>query len=186
MNMIGDHSSWRSPPISLPRVSKLYQWLLDSGSLSARIGQHFARFNLIRLNQHLARPHADEAAVLGVRAGTHVLVREVILCDGEIPLVFAHTVVARDASQSAWHALRNLGTRPLAQLLFNDKQISSGELHFRYLNKDHPLMAKIRLNLPMQPHYRYWARRRVFEKAGKRLLVTEVFLDAITKVVTDR
>jgi chorismate lyase len=174
-------NGWRSPPIGLLRASKLYPWLTDSGSLSARIQQHFAQFNLVRLNQKLAPAHADEAALLGVRASTHVMVREVILRDGETPLIFAHTVVARDAAQSAWHALRKLGTRPLAQLLFNDKRIESGALRYRHLNTAHPLMAKIKTALPNLVPQRCWARRRVFEKAGQRLIVTEVFLGAITE-----
>ncbi len=182
MSNIDANNGWRSPPIGLLRASKLYPWLRDSGSLSARIHQHFVNFNLIRLNQKLAPAHADEAALLGVRMSTGVLVREVILRDGETPLIFAHTVVTRDAAQSAWHALRSLGTRPLAQLLFNDKQIISGHLSYRHLNTVHPLMAKINAALPQLKPRRYWARRRVFEKAGQRLIVTEVFLSAITEV----
>jgi chorismate lyase len=181
MKIIDLNNGWRSPPIGLFRASKLFPWLTDSGSLSARIQQHFQRFNLVRLNQQLARAHADEAALLGVRVSTHVLVREVILRDGDTPLIFAHTVVARDAAQSAWYALRNLGTRPLAQLLFNDKRIESGALRYRHLNTTHPLMAKIKAALPALAPQRYWARRRVFEKAGQRLIVTEVFLGAITE-----
>lgn len=175
------NNDWRSPPIGLFRASKLYPWLTDGGSLSARIQQHFAHFNLIRLNQKLAPPHADEVALLGVRMSSGVWVREVILRDGDTPLIFAHTVVARDAAQGAWHALRKLGSRPLAQLLFNDKQIVSGHLSFRHLNTAHPLMAKIKSALPQLAPQRYWARRRVFEKAGQRLIVTEVFLSAITE-----
>ena len=181
MNDVDIKHGWRRPIFGLLQASLLHEWLRDEGSLSARIVNHFQHFNLVRLNLRLARPHADETALLRVRAQSYVLVREVILRDGTTPLIFAHTVVARGAVQSAWQQLRNLGTRPLAQILFNDPKISAGCLSFRHLNTAHPLMAKIKQHLPTLKSQRYWARRRVFEKGGQRLIVTEVFLDAITE-----
>ena len=179
------NNGWRRPKFGLLRASKLYSWLSDEGSLSARIQRHFDNFNLRRVRQEPACAHPDEWELLRVRPRTQVIVREVILRDGDTSLIYAHTVVARDAERRAWRALRKLGSRPLAQLLFNDKTITPNALQFRHLNTAHPLMAKIRATLPALTRslasQRYWARRRVFERDGQRLIVTEVFLHAITE-----
>lgn len=52
-------------------------------------------------------PHADERRGLGLRHGETAIVREVLLRDGDTPLVFAHSVVARRDVRDIWRGLSN-------------------------------------------------------------------------------
>lgn len=98
--------------------------------------------------------------------------------EGEIPLVFAHSVVCNRHTRGAWRALRGLGSRPLAELLYVDARIMRLAMRYRLVTAHDALGRRVQRALP-QVAFPLWARRSVFRRHGKPLLVTEVFLPTI-------
>lgn len=169
----------------LPASPALRAWLTAPGSLSAQLARAFGPLEVQRRHQGHGRLRRDEAAALGLPAGRRVHVREVALvCDGET-LVCARTVVAASAVKGAWRALRGLGSRPLAELLFHDHRVRRAP----------PAYATIALGQPARrladpwrhdtaPHWpgtHVWARRALYRRRGSRLLLTEVFAPGVAR-----
>lgn len=168
--------AWRDKPPSYP--NPLHRWLTDRGSLTSRIKAHFPAFNLKRLGQSLQVPHPDECRHMGFRAGELAVVREVLLKSNDTPLVFAHSIAARRDVRGVWRGLSRLGSRPLAEMLFNDPTVARLPMEYHRIDARHPLFQR---SLVVAPHHAksLWARRSVFVKHGRPLLVTEVFLPGI-------
>lgn len=162
----------------LPAQHRLASWLSAGGSLTAHIRRVGHDFRVSRLSQHCGLSLPEESATLSRQRG--VVVREVLLMEGNTPLVFAHSVVAQRDTCGAWRAVRGLGSRPLAELLFADRDVSRQPLQYRIVTATDPLGRRILRALP-QLRFPLWARRSVFRKHGVPLLVTEVFLPAITE-----
>lgn len=163
----------------LPPDRRLAAWLSAAGSLTAHIRRAGHDFRVRRLSQLCAAVLPDEAGMLG--SGRGAVVREVLLMEGAAPLVFAHSVALQRSTHGPWRALRNLGARPLAELLFADRAVLRRPLRYRRVTAADPLGRRIRHALP---HVKFplWARRSTFYKNGAPLLVTEVFLPAILKL----
>ena len=174
---------WRgAPPSHADRqFGTLHPWLTSRGSLTARLVAHIAhveQFNLVRLQQRAQLPNIDERRELGLRNRELAIVREVLLRDGDSPLVFAHSLIARRDLQGAWRALSRLGARPLAEMLFHDHSVVRLPMEYKKLDARHPLYRRARQVAAFTSHA-VWARRSVFLKQGRPLLVTEVFLDTL-------
>ena len=168
--------SWSRRPLPWCRVRR---WLTAGGSLSARLQAVCESFSVQRLRQGASGLRHDEAAALKSRPGrTHA--REVVLrCDGE-PVVYARSVVDARHVRGPWRALRGLGTRPLAQLLFQDQAIARSPLEYRRLAPGTAWRRQVERRWkeatgePL-PAGALWARRSRFAKAGATLLLVEVF-----------
>jgi chorismate--pyruvate lyase len=161
----------------LPAQRRLADWLSASGSLTAHIRRVGHDFRVRRLVQRCTTALPEEKKLLGRRRG--VVVREVLLMEGNVPLIFAHSVVSHVHKHGPWRAIRGLGSRPLAELLFADHGVVRKPLRFRMVKANDPLGQRIRSALP-QTRFPLWARRSAFYKGGVPLLVTEVFLPVIT------
>jgi chorismate lyase len=168
--------AWRSAPPAHPH--RLRRWITGRGSLTEAIVADFDRFNLLRIRQTQALPYHDERRELNLRVHEIAITREVLLRDGELPLVFAHSVVARDDLRGAWRGLSRLGCRPLAEMLFRDPTVVRLPMEYRQIDWRHPLFKRANAVAPFSAST-VWARRSVFLKAQRPLLVTEVFLPAM-------
>ena len=168
--------AWHSAPP--PHPHPLHSWLTDRGSLTARIVQHVENFNLVRLLQQNQLPNRDERRHLGLKPGEVAMVREVLLRDGEMPLVFAHSLAARRDLIGVWRGLGRLGTRPLAEMLFHDSTVVRLPMEYRKIDARHPLFQRAASVVLIDTKH-LWARRSIFLKQQRPLLVTEVFLRAI-------
>ena len=115
----------------------------------------------------------DEAALLGLRRGAAAWIREVWLHDGDTQVVFARSVLPRNSLRGAWRTLGRLGSRPLGAVLFADARVMRRPLAFCKLGHRHPLLKNLAQSGPL------WARRSVFVRDGRRILVTEVFLPGV-------
>lgn len=174
-------------PVALAR-HPMRSWLQTQGSLTVRIKTRCSRFNLVVLFQGLIKPLPDERDRLGLKPGEQAWVREVLLCEGETPLVFAHSVLPLGHVRGAWNLFAGLGSRPLGEALFADRSISRHPLQYSNLNRHHPLLKRLQQHRigqgasSLNHHGRLigtWAlpaRRSLFERHGKTLMVTEVFL----------
>lgn len=156
------------------RGHRLRAWLADEGSLTARIQGRCRHFSVTVMRQALIRPHADEARLLGIRRGSLAWVREVVLHADGCPVVFAHSVLPRTSVRGAWRLFAAVGGRPLGAALFADSRIRRGTLAYRRLDARHPLWRAT-----TGGGHELWARRSLFHRCGKPLLVTEVFLPDI-------
>ena len=153
-------------------------WLLQRGSLTARIASRCRDFHVRLLFQGRTRVAREEASLLGLRTAEHAYVRDVLLCCGADALVYGHSVLRYKDLRGAWRVLAGMGAQPLGHALFSDARIERSPFAFRRLGGTHPLYcaAARAVGRALQP---LWARRSLFWSGAAPLLVTEVFLPAI-------
>ena len=171
--------AWHAMPPSHgdAQFGKLHPWLTSRGSLTSRLIASVDQFNLVRLIQRAQLPNVDERRELALRDRELAIVREVLLRDGDTPLVFAHSLVARRDLAGAWRGLSRLGGRSLAEMLFHDVAVVRLPMEYKKIDARHPLYRRAR-EVASFPAISIWARRSVFLRRGRPLLVTEVFLPA--------
>ncbi len=102
-----------------------HTWLSAGGSLTARLRQ-MGPVQVHVQYQGSQRLWPAERKALGVRSG-HV--REVILTVDGQAVVWARSVTTHRGLQGPWKALKGLGSRALAELLFSHAQVQRGPLH---------------------------------------------------------
>jgi chorismate--pyruvate lyase len=158
----------------------LRDWLRAPGSLSRRLARLGQRFEVQVLHQGVTPFRARERAALGLPRRGLTVVREVILrVDGE-PLIWARSALHQRATIGPWRALKGLGSRPLAHLLYDDPLIHRSELQPRRLARhghtrrhaDRQWQAATGQPLPGQMQ---WSRNSVFSRCGAQLRVMELF-----------
>ncbi|MCZ2894849.1 chorismate lyase [Burkholderia thailandensis] len=170
---------WRETP--RPGASGVQKdWLTRGGSLTA----HLARLGRVTVRvtrETVATPWADERGALACAPRAPVWVREVVLAVDGTPFVAAHSIAPLAASKGVWQAMRRLRTRPLAELLYSDPEVTRSALVSRRVIAGHPLFALASHALSpghATPHA-FAARRSVFERRGTPLMVTECMLPAL-------
>lgn len=172
---IGCESTWLWPTILKDTISaNLYDWLVDTGSLTARLKQHCREFSVQVLIEGTYPLSSDEQAKLNLTEKTG-FVREVLLRLDGVPWVFARTIMPLTTLTGDGERLAQLGNQPLGAVLFNapDMQRSAIEIaEFGDSNKLHGLAT----TLSSSWQGSLFGRRSCFLLAGKSLLVSEVFL----------
>ena len=146
-------------------------WLLDQGSLTARlVAKSAGDFRVQVLAQRWALPSADERRALGLGLRQRALIREVLLLGGGQPWVQARSVLPLTLLRGRYRFLAQLGARPLGALLFRDRALRRG-----------PIEVALR-PVPALPGFGCaagtcaWQRRSLFHLGGQPLLVAEMFL----------
>ncbi len=168
---------WKSALLRPMVAAPLFPLLTHRGSLTKRLKAQCTQFRVKVLRQELGRPLEDERALLGLRQGELAWIREVLLCNGDVPLVFAHSILPRAHVRGAWNLFAGLGARPLGEVLFTDPRVARQALHFKNLSARHPLYRRLGSNPRIAAQARLLpARRSLFYRYGRSLLVTEVFL----------
>ncbi len=165
---------------SQPASPLLRQWLCAPGSLTARLRLHgTVRVEVIDQGRRQLWP--QERRALGCSVG-HV--REVVLHVDERPAVWARSSVPVRAVKGPWRAIRGLGTRPLAELLFTHRAVRRGPLRALRLPAhgqagSHMARQWARLNGASGPVTAgpspTWARHSLFHHHGQPLQVLEAF-----------
>jgi len=154
----------------------LSNWLLDPESLTLRLQQLCpGRFEVRIVSQQRGRPALNEAQALGMRRGSHALIRQVQLLCGGRPWVFARTVIPVNSLHGELKHLARLGTRPLGGVLFADPGMRRGVVELACIQPGQALYSAATAHLRKRPPA-IWGRRSVFTIARKPLLVSEVFL----------
>ena len=172
--LISDTDWQRAPTAAGP----YRPWLTDRGSLTARIAARYPGVWVKVVFQGLRRPDRDERFVFADGGEARVLVREVLLCCGETPVVFAHTVLRPQDLNGPWRSVARLGSRPLGAALFADPRIRRFPLRQRKIGVHHELHGRMRTHVVRVPDI-VWARRSLFRLHDSPILVTEVFLPEI-------
>jgi chorismate lyase len=166
---VGHFTSTTLPP-------GLRSWLTDDGSLTARLmNSGRGEFSVRRLYQGWDVPLPSERVLLELPARQLALVREVALLLGSDAVVFARSVFPISSLSGSLAHLRRLQNRSLGAILFKHPGMRRHpfELALMAGNTDY-LPENLKQSDPA------WGRRSRFEIAGKRLMVSEVFLQAFT------
>ena len=164
----------------------LRAWLRAPGSLSQRLARH-GRFEVQLLRQTTAKLRAPERRQLGHPRRGCTLVREVLLrVDGQ-PLVWARSSLHKSGLAGPWKALKGLGTKPLATLLYADPRVSRSLLQPRRL----AVQGATRRQMQRQwlqatgsaaPRAMLWSRHSVFHRQGALLRVMELFHPEVARL----
>ncbi|QID16749.1 chorismate lyase [Nitrogeniibacter mangrovi] len=175
---------WLSRPPRATVAARLRPWLVDPHSLTARIRARCGDFHVAVVRQALVRPHADEAAALGLAARERAWLREVWLLADGVPVVYARSVLARRHLRGPWRLFQGIGARPLGAALFSDPRIERQPLHCARLDgrdaRYHRLVTLLNGRVALPPAL--WARRSAFRLRGRSLLVSEIFLPTILRL----
>lgn len=164
----------------------LRDWLRAPGSLSRRLARLGERFEVQLLRQGVAPFRALERAALGLPPRGLTVVREVILRVDGVPLVWARSAVHQRATTGPWRALKGLGAKPLAHLLYDDYRIHRSELQPRRLarhghTRRHAARQwEVATGGKPSPQM-LWSRNSVFSRGGAELRVMELFDSALAR-----
>ncbi len=156
------------------------KWLIDDGSLTARLKAHYADFALQPVLLKNAKAFTDESALIGLKANQHSLIREVLLMGNHQPVVFAHSVLPKTSLRGAWIGLGRLGNKPLGATLFANPKVKRTPLEYKKLPRQHPISMRVAAHMATNPKA-LWARRSIFSLGCAKILVTEVFLEQLLK-----
>lgn len=154
---------------------RYHHWLINSGSLTARLQQRYANFKVKPVLLAYAKPLLDEARPLHIASHKAALIREVLLMDNTQAVVFAHSVLPRHSLRGRWSGLGRLGNKPLGATLFANPQVKRTPLIYKKLVPHHALYQHAAQYLNHKPAY-LWGRRSVFSLGCASIMVTEVFL----------
>jgi len=151
-------------------------WLTDNGSLTDRLvtsGQ--GEFRVQRLCQGWAVPLPSERRLLDLPPRQLALVREVALLLDNNAVVFARSIFPISSLVGSLAHLRRLRNTSLGAILFKHPGMhrSPFELARMSGNSDY-------LPPGLQQSGPAWGRRSRFRIGGKKLMVSEVFLQAFT------
>ena len=154
----------------------LLPWLFDASSLTARMIDLCGKdFSVRVISQQWQKLNAEEASAMSLKHVRSALVRQVLLCCGGQPLVYARTVIPVTTVQGAQRRYANMGSRPLGAMLFADRTMRREDVQVAILPVSHESNLFTRADEPV------WGRRSVFRVAGKPLLVSEYFLPDFIK-----
>jgi chorismate--pyruvate lyase len=157
----------------------LRAWLYSNGSLTRRLVANFGTVRVEPVRQRAGAATREEWRALGVRGARRVHVREVVLWGDGRPLVLARSVLPAVQAGLAWRAVRGLGTRPLADLLFGERAVRRHRLGLVHqcVRPASALRRQARATTARidWPARDTWGRRALFVHLGSPLLLTEWF-----------
>ena len=165
-------SRWLKKPTL---IATYRNWLIDSGSLTARLKARYRDFAVKPIKLEYAKVVTDELKGLGLKTNQRVLIREVLLFGNNQPVVFAHSVLPRVILRGAWNGLDRLGNKPLGETLFTNPKVKRTPLSYKKLSSHHKLFQHATAHLTIKPTH-LWARRSIFSLNCAKILVTEIFL----------
>lgn len=173
----GEYVTWHLPE-DLPTVpaSPLRDWLLNTGSLTKKLRTCCETFEVKVLQQTKTQDkNADDHG--------NFWIREVLLCLDGIPWVFARTLIPNGLMLLPDNELKNLGNRPLGELLFNNKEYQAEMLKIACFHSC-PKLASFAQSLSQFSTEPLWGRKRYFYRQQYKLIVSEIFLpSAIERIM---
>ena len=140
-----------------------FSWLTEEGSLTERLKNEFNDAKVDVIYEGLASEEKTD------------YIREVIIKSHDKPMIFAHTRLKMNDLEDPWICLKTLGQQSLANILFKDPQISRRSLLYRVCEPEDVLYKHLKSLGYMQEEI-LWMRQSEWERYGKILLLTEVFL----------
>ena len=180
MSILATNSHWRlKPSASLSPVQK--KWLMRSGALTAGL-RAIGSLRLRVIKEYSCGVPADEAQCLKIPLNSPVWVREVVMSIDGLDCVVARSLAPLMASHGVWQGMRRIRSRPLADILYHQREIVRSAFEVARLNRTIPLYRTARDiqadRLKQSGSATLLARRSVFWRHGYPLLVAECFLPA--------
>lgn len=152
---------------------EIKSWLFDSGSLTARLIKDCpGAFSVKLVSVKRATPTPDEKAALGLKPRSQSVIREVLLCCDDMPVVYARTIIPVSSLRGALRGLALLGNRPLGAVLFADKSMYRNPVEITTLSPSHKCYHWTQ----NKGKEKIFGRRSVFILKSEKLLVSEFFL----------
>lgn len=169
-------SGWRTAaPPSLTRNQ--HYWLFRPGALTGGL-RRLGHVDLRVLEERPSPLKPSEAWMLARPAGTPVWLREIVMSIDGTHSVFARSFTPLAASHGMWQGMRRLRSRPLADMLYHDPEITRSRFFVSRLAPAHPMYRSIRrfMGDRCPPPGAMFARCSVFWRREEPLLVAECFL----------
>ena len=169
-------SDWLAlPSPSLSQQQKY--WLFRPGALTAGL-RKIGNVQLQVVREHAQGLHSSEAWMLNGVPRSPIWLREIVMSINGTQSVFARSFTPLNASHGLLQGMRRLRTRPLADMLYHDSQITRSQFFACRLNEQNPLYRSVRRMMGNQcpPAHRMLARCSVFWRQHQPLLVAECFL----------
>lgn len=154
--------------------TQLNHWLLDSGSLTAKIRLGCPQMEVSILSEVYEKPLASEARQLNIPLSQRAWIRCVFLMCHDQPIVYARTVIPHWQPGNPWYALKHLGNRPLGEVLFQLSDLK--RTPFQITQTD--AVNWPHLELKNSEQIQTFARKSVFIQDRYPLLLTEAFISS--------
>ena len=153
-----------------------YQWLAEYGSMTSCLTEAAGEpLDVEVLSSNEQELSAEEKSFLALNNRNKAYVREVIMSIDDSPWLYGRTVVPHETLKGDGEQLKQLGTKPLGQLLFKNNVSSRLFIEVAVITKNHFLYPDLVSNI-QQKHL--WARRSMFLFNDSPLMVQEVFMPA--------
>lgn len=185
MNRFERPMTWRKQP--RPSLSENQKaWLTKPGALTHAL-RKIGPLTLRVIAEYSDGATPEEAQPLGLNTMSPVWIREIVMSVDHVECVVARSVTPLQASHGFWQGMRRLRSRPLADILYDNPEITRSSFELACLNRQtalyrtaYPFTQKSLAEL--WPHPALLARRSVFSRQNTPLLVTECFLPEFWRI----
>jgi len=162
--------------LSTELKAEIKSWLFDSGSLTTRLMNHCDEpFSVKVLSVVRTTPTPDEVQALKLRSRSQAIIRQVLLCCGDRPVVYARTIIPVSSLRGSLRAIVLLRNKSLGAVLFADKNMRREPMEITSLKSSHKCYSWTRY----KGQELIWGRRSVFKLRNEKLLVSEFFLPGL-------
>jgi chorismate--pyruvate lyase len=170
---VGIPSIWAEPAqFTIPNPC-LKDWLFDTGSLTERLITQCTSFHLTLIGQRQAQISLEEFQRVCCAEQEfnpqQWQVREVLLWGDNQPWVFARSIIPQKLCETDFV---NLNTKPLGQLIFNDKRFKRMPFEVTNMCSSKDFLAQLHIFSETD----LWGRRSAFSFEDLKMTVSEVFL----------
>lgn len=151
---------------------------MDESSLTQRLIEScHAKFSVKVLAQSWIVPSRSESLLLSIPTRQKVLLRQVVLYCGDMPVVFANSLIPIETLKGEHKRLACLKNKSLGKYLFTKPYLRRSTLQWSMITKASPLYPMIadQYKIPNK----IWGRRSLFHLKNKKLLVSEYFLPTL-------
>lgn len=164
---------------TLPKA--LAPWMLNTGSLTQLLIQVCPEpFHVELQAQYYGIPRFNERRSLGLKKRSYCMIRQVLLYCGNMPVVFARTIVPLSTLTGKQRRLACMGNHSLGAALFSDRTMRRDKMEIACIRPGQYFFLQACKTLAEKPD-KIWGRRSVFYLRNKKLLVSEFFLPTISK-----
>jgi len=168
--------------LTLPAAQKqltpsAYAHLANNGSLTRRVRHSCTENFEVRVIDHLTvRPVSEERALLNLPDEAQAFSRQVFLCCGQRPLIFARTLIGlTEQNRTLTAHIDQLGGESLGSLLFKDPLAKKRAMHLACIPRDHGFFDPLDMSAYCAEQ-RVWLRRSLYQYEGCELIVYEAFI----------
>ncbi len=156
-------------------------WICSDSSLTVKVKELGVAFSVDVLSQVTRPIPSDMQTKLSIDEQSG-LFREVLLKQGDVPLVYAQTIIPNSSISGKESMLGELGNQSLGHVLFQSPQAIRSPIEFSVVEPLSSLGQYIQKQLKQELTETCYIRRSVFHLNGKPLLVCECFLPALFKI----